>query len=803
MVAVTLIAAGTLSYEILLVRIFAIEHFHHFAYMAIGVAMLGFGTSGTLLALFGKPERSAAERGFVWCVVLTPLSLIVSPTLVHQISVDATQLAWNSGQWLRLASVYCLLALPFAVGALGVLLAVVLDADRPGRMYGASFVGSGLGALLALAVLWFVLPQRALAVPALVAALGGLAVERELAGSARARLVARLTLVVACFVCFAPLWRIEVSPYKALPQVEAYPEARRVAESPSPLGWAVAVDAPTFRYAPGLSLAYTGAFPKQTALFVDGQIAGAALAADPAATSHTVFDWLPTAIPFSIRQPNAVLVLGAGGGTEVWNAVAHGAGKVVAVELHPELARQARAASLHPPEEAAEVEWVVGDIRSYVARTQDKFDLVSIAPAGGFGISAAGIFSLNEDFLHTVDAYEAYLKRLTDTGVLAITRWLTIPPRANVRVVLTVVEALRRVAPEHVADGLVVVRSWGTATIIAKPSGFAAGELDSLGRWAQSRQFDVDWRPELTEPSSIYNHLEEPTLFRAAAAAVQSPVSATRFAASYPFMVSPVNDARPYPHHFVRLQSLGRLLSEDRGSWLPFAEWGPIALVATIVQSTVLAVLLLLVPVAVLGKRTHNAGMRSPIGYFLAIGFAYMATEIAAIQQLSLLLGHPVYAVVAVLAGFLICSGIGSVLSDRLSPARLWLVNGALLLILLFFGTTLLSTVHLLQPAPFLVRAAAALILVCPLALLMGIPFPHGIRLLAKDAQVQVAWAWAANGFASVVAAPLAALIALERGSPELFFFAAIAYGVGGILARGGHDRQSRTSEFRPSTSKV
>ena len=794
LLAVALIAASTLSYEILLVRIFAIEYFHHFAYMAIGVAMLGFGASGTLLALFGKPERSAAEKGFVWCVVLTSASLIVSPTLVHQISLDPTQLAWNSGQWIRLALVYCLLALPFAVGALGVLLALVLDAARPGRTYGASFIGSGLGALLSLAVLWFVSPQRALAAPALVAAFGGIAVERGMVGAARARIAAWLTLGAACFVCFVPLWRLDVSPYKALPQVEAYPEARRVAESASPVGWVVAVEAPTFRYAPGLSLAYTGEFPIQTALFVDGQIAGATFAADADTTSPKVFDWLPTAVPYSIRQPSMVLVIGAGGGTEVWNAIAHGVRHVVAVELHPELARLARAASLHPPEEDAEVEWVVGDARSYVASTRERFDLISIAPAGGFGISAAGIFSLNEDFLHTVDAYEAYLQRLTDRGVLAITRWLTVPPRENVRVVLTVVEALRRVAPEHVSDGLVVVRSWGTATVVAKPSGFVVDELDSLSRWAESRQFDIDWRTGLTEPVSTYNHLQEPTLFQAAAVAVESPDSLTRFVAAYPFAVAPANDARPYPHHFLRLLSLRRLLAEDRGSWLPFAEWGPIALVATLVQSAVLAFLLLIVPVLMFGRRNRRDGARSHTGYFLAIGFAYMAAEIAAIQQLSLLLGHPVYAVVVVLATFLVCSGVGSVLSDRLSPARGWLINAVLLLILMFFGTALLSAVHLLQPAPIAVRATAAAIVVCPLAVLMGIPFPQGIRLLACETQKHVAWAWAANGFASVVAAPLAALIALERGSPELFLVAAVAYGVAGVLSRGKVVERTRSS---------
>jgi hypothetical protein len=67
--------------------------------------------------------------------------------------------------------------------------------------------------------------------------------------------------------------------------------------------------------------------------------------------------------------------------------------------------------------------------------------------------------------------------------------------------------------------------------------------------------------------------------------------------------------------------------------------------------------------------------------------------------------------------------------------------------------------------------------------MLMGIPFPVGLRSLAGAAPERIAWAWAANGYASVVAAPLAALIAVEAGSRALFLLAAALYTVaGGIV---------------------
>ena len=775
--AVMLLSAATLAYEILLVRVFAIEHFHHFAYMAIGIAMLGFGAAGTLLALVPPLPRSQAERLFVWAAIATALALVASPALTQRVEMDLTQLAWSAEPWRRLALVYLLLAIPFAIGALATLLALIAAPERPGRVYGASFLGAGLGAALALAILWAAFPARALAMPAFVAALGAVVALLEQVRLARA--VATMTALAAAALSLAnPPWALELSPYKSLPQVEAFPDARRVAERTSPVGWVVAVQAPAFRHAPGLSLGYTGDFPRQTALFVDGQIVGAATEWR-SAEEVALLGWLPSAAPYALEGRERVLVLGAGGGMEAATASAHGARTVTAVELHPEIARLARELS-HGPHtvgERAEAETriIVSDVRRYAAETSELFDLVTLGVGGGFGSASAGLHALNEDFLHTVEAYVGYLARLSDRGVLAITWWLAMPPRTSVRLILTAAEALRRTDPASVDRGLIVLRSWGTVTVLVKPAGFTELEVDGVDRWAAARQFDLDWHPALAEPRSVFNLLDEPTLFRAARAATTSQEAAARFADAYPFEVAPVTDARPYAHHFLRASSLPSLLREDRGGWLPFAEWSYIALVATLAQSIVLAGVLLLLPVA-LRFRSPPIAPRLPIvGYFSAIGLAYLAAEIAAIQQLALLLGHPVYAVAAVLAAFLICSGMGSVWSDRFLAARGWRVTAAIAVILAAYAALLLSIVHVIQPAPLAARIGAAILLLAPLAFLMGMPFPLGLRLLAVDGS-GVGWAWAANGFSSVVAAPLSALVALEAGSPALFLVAGLAY---------------------------
>jgi len=58
-IAVALISAAALAYEIVLMRLFSIILWHHFAYMIISLALLGYGASGALLSL---AQRAVQQR---------------------------------------------------------------------------------------------------------------------------------------------------------------------------------------------------------------------------------------------------------------------------------------------------------------------------------------------------------------------------------------------------------------------------------------------------------------------------------------------------------------------------------------------------------------------------------------------------------------------------------------------------------------------------------------------------------------------------------------------------------------------
>src|SRR5437870_13149788 len=91
--AVALLSAATTAYEILLVRLFAVEQFHHFASMAIGVALLGAGASGTLGALRPMRDPAAGARRVRASAAATAAALAASPWAAHAVHIEPTPLA--------------------------------------------------------------------------------------------------------------------------------------------------------------------------------------------------------------------------------------------------------------------------------------------------------------------------------------------------------------------------------------------------------------------------------------------------------------------------------------------------------------------------------------------------------------------------------------------------------------------------------------------------------------------------------------------------------------------------------------
>jgi hypothetical protein len=74
-------------------------------------------------------------------------------------------------------------------------------------------------------------------------------------------------------------------------------------------------------------------------------------------------------------------------------------------------------------------------------------------------------------------------------------------------------------------------------------------------------------------------------------------------------------------------------------------------------------------------------------------------------------------------------------------------------------------------------------LLIAPLAFLMGVPFPTGLRAVSLNARGSVEWAWALNAAAGVLGSALAIVVALQSGLTVVLLSAGLIYAVTGLLS--------------------
>jgi spermidine synthase len=796
--AILLLAAAALGYEILLTRLFSIVAWHHFAYMIISVAMLGYGAAGTLVAL---TQRVLAERfaaAFIACALAFWATSIGGFLLAQRVAFNPLEILWDPRQTLRLAAVYALLFVPFFCAATCICLAFTRFPAAAHRIYAFDIVGAGLGCLAALALLHALSAQHALLA---IGALGGIA---GLSAARRAGYGPGILMAVAAGVAIAVLragpadWtRLRLSEYKELAQALAVDGTRIVGQRSGPLGVITVVESPRvpFRYAPGASLVSAHEPPPQLGVFTDGDAMSALVKYDGRREPLAYLDDLTSALPYHLRPRPRVLVLGAGAGADVLQAIAHDAAAIDAVELNRQivdLVETQFAEFSGRPYRATGVELHIDEARRFVAGGRGRYDIVQVALLDAFGASAAGLHALAESYLYTVEALQDYLRRLTPDGVVAITRWVNLPPRDMIKMMATAIAALEREGAAEPGTHLALVRGWRTATLLVGNRPFSERDVAAMKAFSAARAFDLDWYPGIRPQEANRRSVLEQSWFHDGAAALLGP-DREGFLDRYKFDVAPATDDRPYFFHFFKWRTLPEVLALKERGGLPLLEWGYPVLVATFVQAIVIATLLVLLPLAVAGGAPGVGApgvSRARVGaYFLALGGAFMFVEIAFIQKFILFLGHPLYAVAVVLFAFLVFAGFGGRYAGRRQPATAppRTATGpamAIGIIALAYLVAMPAAFPHLVRLPDSARVAVAIALIAPLAFAMGMPFPRGIKALGERAPALVPWAWGMNACASVVAAVGAALFAVQFGFNAVVAAAVAMYGVAAWVGR-------------------
>jgi len=794
--AIALISAAILAYEVLLARLFSIIQWYHFAYMVISIALLGYGASGTFVALARERLARRARPAFAVLAALFGVSAIACFALAQLLPFNPLEIVWDPTQLLLLLALYGLLTVPFFCGAACIGLALACFDLPVGRIYRADLLGAGAGALAIVALLFAITPDTALkAIGALAIAAAALA---SLADGRHGRPRALACLIAALAMPALPeAWTaLHLSPYKGLRQALQVPGAAIETERSSPLGLLSAVRSPTipFRHVPGLSLNNTIEPPAQIAVFTDGDGLSPITAFDGRLAPLAYLDLTTSALPYHLLERPEVLILGAGGGTDVLSAVWQEAARIDAVELNPHFASLVRdhygdfAGRLY---DRPEVLVHIAEARGFVAGTDRRFDLIALPLLDSFAASA-GSASLHASFIYTVEAIGTYLDHLKPGGYLAITRWLKLPPRDSLKLLLTAIVALEARGVADPGGQIALIRGWDTTTLLVKNGALSERDVDQIRSFTQERSFDPVHYPGLGEDEvNRYNVLQQPAFYEGASALLGPDRES--FVARYKFDLRPATDDRPYFFDFFTWRALPEIATLAAQSGPALLDWGYLILFATLLQAAIASALLVLLPLWLWSPTRLRAGERWRIGlYFTAIGLAFLFVEIASIQRFTLFLSHPLYAIAVVLAGFLVFAGLGSGLAARLEqwlrarggPDALPLVAGAIatLSIAYVFGLPVLFA--RLMALPDAARIVLSLALIAPLALFMGMPFPLVLARLRERAPDFVPWAWGINGCASVASAILATLLTIGLGARTVVLVAAGLYLLAAAIVR-------------------
>jgi hypothetical protein len=796
------ISATTLCLQISLTRFFSISQQYHFAFLVVSIAFLGYGSAGSFLSLFQKWIDTDEKKFLPTAAILFSLTIFASFLVCKSIPLDIIKLSWDATQIIFILLYYLVLSVPFFFAGAILSFAITKAAAMVNTLYFFDLLGAGTGTLLAIFIF---LPDGdkgvfpILSISALVAA--WLFSQKKPPGFKR--LIYLLIAAGISLFASGPSWLVfPMSDFKAMPVSLRYPGARHLFTKWNAISRVDIIESPAVRYAPGLSLLYSQALPEQLGLLIDGGELNAITRWEgPDGPKFMFLSYLPSSFPYYVLDRPHVLILEPKGGLDVLAALHYRASQIKVIENNPlinEILEHELSDFSGQIYHRKNVQAVSSNSRSALIKEKGNFDLVIFSLTDVFGSAGTGQFGFGENYLYTLESFQNAIDRLSDDGMASMTLYLLPPPRQEIRLLATWIEALRKITdfPGH---HLIVLRSWGTISFFIRKSPYTAPDIQALKEFCEKGLFDLVYYPGIkSEEANIHNRYEEPIYYNITQRLL-SPGDSKNFYREYLFRVKPVTDNRPFFANFFKLSKIKATFTALGQKWLPFLR-GEFLVPLLLIQSIGIAFIMILVPVLVRRNRISikNPELRKISLYFGLIGMSFMFVEITLIQKFILFLGHPLYSIALIILVLLFSSGIGSLLSKKIlgqNPKKnviypLWFAAGFILL----FNSLSPLLFKIFPGSGLLPKMFFSCVLIFPLGFMMGFPFPTGIRLLEQSERRIIPWAWATNAFSTVINAIAALTIAFWVGYNGVLLLAAIGYMIAPFfLDFAGHRNKSDT----------
>lgn len=313
-------------------------------------------------------------------------------------------------------------------------------------------------------------------------------------------------------------------------------------------------------------------------------------------------DQLTSALPYHLNKIQRLLIVGAGGGSDILQAQYHQVDNIDAVEINAQvvdLLENEFAEYSGKLYQQQNIKVHIDDVRGFLSTigTDQKaqFDLIQISLMDSFSASASGLYALHESYLYTQEALQSYIEHLSADGYLAISRWVKTPPRDALKMFATTIEALKKLDKTDISEHLLLIRSWQISTLLIKNSAFTEKEINAVKSFCQQRSFDIAWYPGISKSEvNRFNIFSQAYFYQGTRALLGEHPE--QFLQEYKYYLYPATDDQPFFHHFFKWSVLPELLSLRGQGGVLLMEMGYLILTATLLLVIAASSVLILLP---------------------------------------------------------------------------------------------------------------------------------------------------------------------------------------------------------------
>ena len=798
-VLIFFISFMTILTELFFTRVLYFKAWNHVVYLVIPFAILGYGIGANVyllvkdrLAKFSPTEVYAvlcaliasALSGSFWGLVYLPIKVEYLLSMLSSFSA-----------LMMLALAYVFYMLPYVfIG----FLVVYLFSQRPAenhRLYFVDLLAAGLGAVAFYPLIEYFAVEKSLMLLALLSAAFSLyfAMRHKV-------VVVGMFLLGAFFVVkFVPETDSYVvdrqKGWEYIPGYYTADQYQHVSSKWHPLGrtdnyrivGAVARDS-IAQQSPGTLLINVNPRP-EFAYFSTNYLAGTPvynLSAEGWAKAGAQLKLFSVSMeaPYLLLHDPKVVVIGAGGGRDIFMAKTHGAKSVTGAEINPGIVRaMSPGGALYDYSgrvytmDNVKVQAIDG--RHLVKNLPDRsVDLVVLNGVDTFSGLSSGAYAYAESYLYTKDAIKDYLRVLDDGGMVNFIRWLFDVPRETLRLHAIALQALKESGVARPQDHVFIAGGNGWSLVLIKKTPFGEAERTKIVEYLKDKQLSPLYpAPEALRKS---NH---PFRYFQLYADYFVKGQERVFAHYYPYDISVITDDSPFFYKYYKLSSFNPFNS------FAIHHTGPVIFLSQTVvflQALVFILIFIILPLNLFKKKGLRVFQRQEFAaflvYFACLGTGFMFIEISLMQKFVLLLGSPIYSITVVLAALLAATGWGSFAVPRLKKILgneekvIQAASVGILLYLLFLVIAGAPILNAFMGGGLLTRVLAVVVTLLPLGFLLGVFFPVGLAVVARKNEDTIAWAWGINGGFSVLGSILSIILAQFFGFNAILLLAAVIY---------------------------